>query len=168
MSSRLEILEASLQKKQKLYDDAISDIFDDVKRANGQPLNDKKNGRATLNRWERKNNAIRNKQAEIEKTERAIQKEKKIIANMENTEYPEPIKKLIDAGELIVWRKFPNYFFVNGIEKARISIVQKGRHKGKIAHSYINELVGEDRKKFASIFNNLQKDLAMEKSNATN
>ena len=53
MSRRLEILKASLAKKQTLFDQRLQQHFDTVKEANGQPLNDKRNGRVTLNKWDK-------------------------------------------------------------------------------------------------------------------
>ena len=55
MSNRLEILKNSLEKKEQQLEKRFDDHFADVKRANGQPLNDKRNGQATMNRWERQN-----------------------------------------------------------------------------------------------------------------
>ena len=73
MTKRLEVLKASLVKKEAELDRRMQAHFDTVKEANGQPLNDKRNGQATLNKWEKQNDAIRNQQAEIEKTKRAIE-----------------------------------------------------------------------------------------------
>ena len=71
MSNRLEILKNSLLKKEQQLEKRLDNHFADVKRANGQPLNDKRNGQATMNRWERQNEAIRNLKESIEKTKRA-------------------------------------------------------------------------------------------------
>ena len=46
MSNRLEILKGSLAKKEARFDSIISSHFEDVKSANGQPLNDKPSHRA--------------------------------------------------------------------------------------------------------------------------
>lgn len=48
--TRLEILKNSLAKKQAAFDAAFTEHTDDVKSANGQPLNDKRNGAATFKR----------------------------------------------------------------------------------------------------------------------
>ena len=53
MTKRLDILKNSLAKKEKEFDAKLQNHFDTVKLANGQPLNDKRNGRATINLWER-------------------------------------------------------------------------------------------------------------------
>ncbi|MGN6746881.1 hypothetical protein, partial [Neisseria sp. P0024.S002] len=58
-SRRMEILQQSLAKKQAAFDKRLQNHFDDVLSANGQPLNDKRNGQATLNRWERQNDGLR-------------------------------------------------------------------------------------------------------------
>ena len=47
MTKRLDILKASLEKKEAAMDAKISEHFATVKEANGQPLNDKRNGAAT-------------------------------------------------------------------------------------------------------------------------
>ena len=59
MSKRLEILKQSLAKKEQQLNAKIDQHFATVKQANGQPLNDKRNGQATLNKWQRQNEAIR-------------------------------------------------------------------------------------------------------------
>ena len=73
-SRRMEILQQSLVKKQAAFDKRLQNHFDDVLSANGQPLNDKRNGQATLNRWERQNDGLRSADKEIEKTQRAIER----------------------------------------------------------------------------------------------
>ena len=47
-SKRLEILQNSLQKKEAILEQKFDNHFSDVKSGNGQPMNDKRNGRATL------------------------------------------------------------------------------------------------------------------------
>lgn len=44
--SRLKILKSSLKKKEDKLDKKINEHFGDVASANGQPLNDKRNGPA--------------------------------------------------------------------------------------------------------------------------
>lgn len=51
--SRLDILKASLEKKQAKFNRKLNEYFSDVKSANGQPLNDKRNGYSTMKRWDR-------------------------------------------------------------------------------------------------------------------
>ena len=49
-TKRLEILENSLAKKEAELVQRINTHYDDVMSANGQPLNDKRNGRVTMDR----------------------------------------------------------------------------------------------------------------------
>lgn len=52
-TNRLTILEDSLVKKEAEFQRRLDAHFADVKRGNGQPMNDKRNGQATLNRWDK-------------------------------------------------------------------------------------------------------------------
>lgn len=156
MSKRLEILQQSLLKKEKKFDDRLQEHFDTVKQSNGQPLNDKRNGAATTIRWDRQNDALRTMNKEIEKTKNAIEREEGKINGCEyiKTLLPEPICKLIDSGELIQWRKHPNIFFVPGVDKARIGWDLK---KKFLYHNYVGSITDRDaHKKFADIFNSLK------------
>ena len=81
--SRLYILKASLQKKQAKFNEKLNEHFTDVKSTNGQPLNDKRNGAATMNRWNRQNDVLSNIKKEIEKTEHAIEREESKIRALE-------------------------------------------------------------------------------------
>lgn len=65
--SRLDILKASLEKKQAKFNRKLNEYFSDVKSANGQPLNDKRNGYSTMKRWDRQNDTLSKIQKEIEK-----------------------------------------------------------------------------------------------------
>lgn len=160
MSARLKILEGSLEKKKAKLDAAFSNHFADVKRANGQPLNDKRNGQATLDRWKRQSNALRNKEAEIEKTERAIENEKSKIASCDIalSKMPKEIVDLVASGTLIQWRKHPNTFFVDGVDKARIQY--KG---GKLIHKFVRSIEGDGQyAKFRDVYNGLNQSLKAE------
>ena len=53
MSKRMQILEQSLEKKNAKLNAKFDEHFSTVALANGQPLNDKRNGAATLAKWER-------------------------------------------------------------------------------------------------------------------
>jgi hypothetical protein len=152
---RLEVLTNSLEKKEKQLDAKISDHFSTVREANGQPLNDKRNGQATLNKWERQSDSIRNQIESIEKTKRAIEIEEGKIAGVEraNTSMPPEILVLVESGELEQWRKFPNTFFVPGVDKARIVWDSK---KKVIAHKHLSAITEqEQRSKFAKLYNAL-------------
>lgn len=157
-SKRLEILENSLQKKKERFDLAIDAHFAEVRKANGQPLNDKKNGYKTIKKWEKQNERLQELQKDIEKTEFAIDREKTILKRVENTSYPDCIQSLIDAGILTVWRKYPHTFFVDGVQKARISY-----KKGKLTASYFNNLEKEHFEKFKNVFNELKEQLTTSK-----
>lgn len=131
----------------------LQDHFDTVRAANGQPLNDKRNGAATLRKWDRQNEALRRQKESIQKTEAAIEREKgKII----DTEYvrgmlPDEIVALIADGTLKQWRKHPHILFVDGVEKARM--IWKD---GKLYHKYAGSIpTKEQHRKFAAIYNDL-------------
>jgi hypothetical protein len=159
MTNKLEVLENSLKKKEKKLNERFKSYFDDVKSANGQPLNDKRNGYATMRRWDKKEDAIRNQKAEIEKTKNAIHKEKwKIDAvNYANEEEnPKEILKLVDEGILTQWRRFPNRFFVNGVDRGRIIWDVK---KQKLLCAYISEIPDEQYAKFRDVFRKLKEDI---------
>jgi hypothetical protein len=153
--SRLEILKASLEKKKSEFDTRLADHFASVAEANGQPLNDKRNGAATLKRWEKQNDALRNKKKSIEKTEAAIEREESKIAsvNYANDFIPPQILELVQQGVLTQWRKHPTTFFVVGVDKARIVWDED---KKVVAHRYAREVTDpEMRKKFAAVYNGL-------------
>ena len=144
-SKRLEILKSSLIKKEAELDRRFKVHFASVKEANGQPLNDKRNGAATMKRWEKQNESIRNQKASIEKTKRAIEIEEGKIRGTKHAydKLPKPIADLVDSGKLVQWRKHPNMFFVKGVEKARIVWRPKD---GIVAHRYLGEV--KDKEKF--------------------
>ena len=155
MSKKLEILQQSLTKKQSAFDDKLNTHFEIVKEANGQPLNDKRNGRATLAKWERQNDSLRNLKEGIETTKKAIEREEDKIANVENANsfIPCEILALVESGELVQWRKHPTTFFVAGVEKARIVWDEKRK---VLAHKYVKEVTDKEQySKFAKIFNSL-------------
>lgn len=159
MTKRLEILKKSLAKKEAELQRRFDVHFATVKQANGQPLNDKRNGQATLNKWEKQNSAIRNQQEEIEKTKQAIDFEEGKIAgvNHVNTFIPAEILALVGSGELVQWRKHPHTFFVKGVDKARIVWLPKAK---KVGHKYSATLTDkEQRSRFVKIYNDLFKQL---------
>ena len=156
---RLEILENSLIKKNAVLNDKFETHFASVKQANGQPLNDKRNGRATLDKWDRQNEAIRNQKESIAKTERAIEKEKGKIIDVEGAKetFPNIILEMLESGQLIQWRKHPNTFFIKGVDKARIVWDTK---KKIIFTRYRNSITEQEIWKiFASTFNTILKIL---------
>ena len=155
MSKKLEILKNSLVKKEQILDEKFSNHFATVRQANGQPLNDKRNGQATLNKWERQNDSIRTQKASIEKTKRAIEIEEGKIFEVEhvNTFIPAEILHHVENGKLNQWRKHPNTFFVPGVDKARIVWDNK---KKVVAHRYVRLITEqEQRSKFVKLYNSL-------------
>ncbi len=158
-TKRLIILENSLEKKKKQFNDKLQNHIDTVKQANGQPLNDKRNGQATLNKWERQNDSLRNLQESIAKTENAIEFEKGKIIECESVKnsLPDAILEMMVNGTLIQWRKHPNTFFVNGVDKARIVWDNK---KKVVAHKYSKQITDKDQwKLFAKTYNELFKSV---------
>ncbi len=158
-TKKLKILKASLIKKKTILDQRFKTHFATVKQANGQPLNDKRNGQATLNKWNRQSDAIRNQKESIEKTKRAIEKEESKIIGTEAAKkgLPSIILEMLETKQLIQWRKHPNTFFVKGVEKARIVFDPKKRI---IFTRYKNSIT--DRgvwKLFAAAFNTILKQL---------
>ena len=152
-SKKLEILKASLVKKQELYSKKQDAHIRDVLSANGQPLNDKRNGRATLNKWDKQCESLNKSVAEIEKTQLAIENEERKIEAVKGAkdQFPQEILDLLDSGELTQWRKYPNMFFVSGVEKARIIWDFK---KKNVSYKYLSSLTdAEQRKKFAQVYN---------------
>lgn len=155
MSKRLEILKASLVKKETLLNEKFDQHFKTVKQANGQPLNDKRNGQATLNKWERQNEALRTLQAGIERTKQAIELEENTIKGVEKTKdlLPKEIQDLIESGELIQWRKYPNICFVKDVAKARIIWDKK---KKVVAYKFYSSITDDEQKRvFRFTYNKL-------------
>lgn len=161
MTRRLEILEASLVKKQAKFNSYMEAHWTDVKSANGQPLNDKgAKGLATMRRWEKQNETLLNIDKEIEKTKNAIERERNKIENCNDVleTLPGPILTLLANGTLIQWRKHPHVFFVSGVEKARIFWDENTR---KVSHKYVKEIKNKDEyATFRDVFNNLLGELA--------
>lgn len=146
--SRIEILEASLVKKEALLDAAFEAHFADVKSANGQPLNDKRNGSGTLRRWEKQDDALRTKLSSIEKTKAAIERGRAAIARVENVVFPPCVQELIAEGILTVWRKYPRFVFVKGAGKARIKF-----ENGKLFASHYETLPADEYAIFKDVCN---------------
>ncbi len=158
-TKRLERLKNSLTKKETLFTVKLQGHFDTVKLANGQPLNDKRNGQATLNVWERQNNSLRTINQSIDKTKRAIEIEenKNTYTQDIKNKLPTEIVELIDNETLIQWRKFPNTFFVKGVEKARIHWDLK---TNILTHKFVKEIKDKEQYSFfAKTFNSLKASL---------
>lgn len=159
MTKRLEILEASLAKKKELFSTKLEAHMDTVKQANGQPLNDKRNGHATLKKWDKQNDSLRSLDQSIERTERAIEREHGKIADVDaaKSDLPAEILTLVESGDLVQWRKHPYTFFVKGVDKARIVWDTKRK---VVAHKYTGAITDKDQwRTFARTFNELGKAL---------
>lgn len=158
MGNRLEILEYSLIKKEEQLDKKFEQHFADVKSANGQPLNDKRNGQSTLNRWEKQNNAIRNLKESIQKTKEAIEREQFKVEGCEEVKnkLPKELTTLLEEGKITQWRKFPNRFFVVGVERARLVWDEERKI---VIHQYVNEIPHKTGQFeiFKEIFNHLNR-----------
>lgn len=139
--TRLETLEQSLLKKQAEFDQRLDSHFSDVRSANGQPLNDKRNGASTMKRWDRQNDSLRKLNESIEKTKAAIEREKSIIKHSLTVDVPLCLRGFVDSGQVTQWRKHPRFFFVTGVETARIVLLDDG----KIAHRYVKEISNKEQ-----------------------
>ncbi len=82
--TRLEIAQRALSKKQAQLDNAFNVHFNHVKQANGQPMNDKKNGLAWVSRMESTNDAIRSLQGEVARLTERVKILKRHELNKEN------------------------------------------------------------------------------------
>ena len=152
MSRRLEILKTSLAKKQTLFDQRLQEHFDTVKEANGQPLNDKRNGRTTLNKWDKQSDALRNLEISIQRTKDAIEREEMNSALAESVHIPDFMQKAIEEGLIIQWRKHPRFFFVTGVKHGRIVLNEE---IGTIGYRYLNKISKEEYPTFRDVFNKL-------------
>ena len=159
MTKRLDILKKSLEKKEAALQLLFDTHFATIKQANGQPLNDKANGAATLAKWERQNTAIRRQQAEVEKTQAAIESEegKMCEAAWYYNRMPKVLTRLIDDGMLVQWYKHPHILFVKGVYKARIVYDMETR---EVAYRYLKEVT--DRVQYAifrDVYNGIRREL---------
>ena len=152
MSRRLEILKGSLTKKEALFDVKLQQHFDTVAQANGQPLNDKRNGRSTLNKWDKQSDSLRTLDDSIKKTKEAIEREEFKIFLAESVSLPDYIQSAINEGLITQWRKFPRFFFVTGVSGGRIVLDEK---TGLIAHRYLSKVPKDEYPTFRDVFNKL-------------
>ncbi|WP_288446511.1 hypothetical protein [uncultured Chryseobacterium sp.] len=161
-SNRLQVLENSLVKKEAELQRRFDNHFNTWKQTNGQPMNDKANGGAFFRKVEKQNDAIRNMKASIEKTKNAIEKEKSKIANVEAQSIPVELQNLINEGKITQWRKFPNRFFVVGVEKARLVWMEKEKY---VTYQYLKEIPNQEQYAiFRDIFNDLNRTLNKKQS----
>lgn len=153
-ATRLEILKGSLVKKQQRVDAAFDRHFADVKSANGQPLNDKRNGRATTDRWDAQSDAIRSRLQDVQKTERAIEREQEKVDNVQEAseQLPQYVVDMVSSGELTQWRAHPNTFFVPGVDKGRIVV---DLETGAIGVRYLSDVSKDEYPLFRDVVNRL-------------
>jgi len=159
MGTKLDRLKASLVKKQQAFDDKLAEHMDSVAQANGQPLNDKRGGAATISRWDKQSDALRALEEGIAKTKAAMEDEKGTLALIAGTNATLPVEilELVESGELTQWRKYPHIFFVDGVDKARIIWDRKNK---RVAHKYVNSITDQaQRTKFVRIYNQLYVEL---------
>jgi hypothetical protein len=158
MSKRLEILKASLIKKEAELAKRISENMATVRETNGQPLivkMGKQSVRSHVARVERQNNAIRTLTESIEVTKRAIEVEGNKMASVAACELPDALTQAVKDGLITQWRRFPNTFFVVGVEKGRI--VWKDR---ELWHRYGNEIPTiEQRRLFNQVYSTLRESI---------
>ncbi|MGG5160426.1 hypothetical protein ACLO63_16925 [Citrobacter portucalensis] len=154
MSKRLNILKASLAKKETRFNEQLKHHFDTVAQANGQPLNDKRNGRSTLNKWDKQSDALRALQESIQRTKDAIEREETKIANVSLVSLPTYIQQAIEDGLITQWRKHPRFFFVVGVSGGRIVLDEK---TGTIGHRYLSKVKKDEYPIFRDVFNNLNR-----------
>jgi len=156
VSGRLVVLQQSLAKKEAAFDAKLTNHYSSVKATNGQPLNDKRNGAATMRRFESQNDSMRTAMEGIERTKNAIERESSKIASIELVAdtLPQPIKDRLADGTLQQWRKHPTTFFVVGVDKARIVVLDDGK---AVAHRYVSSITDADqRRTFARTFNDIR------------
>jgi len=73
-----------------------------------------------------------------------------------NERLPKILLDAVESGELTQWRKYPNRFFVSGVDSARLIWDFK---KQRLMFSHANELAGDDRIKFLSTAKRLANEL---------
>ncbi|AXF76088.1 hypothetical protein LU604_10725 [Erwinia tracheiphila] len=154
MSKRLEILKASLVKKEARFDERLQNHFETVAQANGQPLNDKRNGRSTLNKWDKQSDGLRSLQDGIQRTKDAIEREENKITLASTVDLLLYIQQAIDEGIISQWRKFPRFFFVTGVKHGRIVLDE---NTGIISHRYLSKVSKEEYPVFRDVFNKINK-----------
>jgi hypothetical protein len=162
-TKKLEILKKSLVKKEKLFEEKLQCHFETVAQANGQPLNDKRNGRATIKKWDRQNDSLHNLKESIKKTENAIEREEGRIyaGDACYATMPKIMTDMIDNGTLTQWRRHPNTMFVKGVDKARIIWDEK---KQTIFYKYAANI--PDQTQFAifkQVFNDLHAGISQKR-----
>jgi len=165
MSSRVEILRASLAKKEKKLDALFATYFAAVKAAHGQPLNDKRGGVAVMASWDKLNDRIRAQKKSIKRTRAAIDRaeDKESGIAIAYRSFPKCLQKLVDDGKVWQWGRHPTTVFVTGVEavygRPRPRIVWTGED---VAHRYATETPDEQYPLFRDTYNGLRAAIAEE------
>ena len=160
--SRLDILKASLEKKEKAFNEKLSIHMDDVRGAQGEPMAGHRGGEKVLRRWEKQESSLRTLDESIQKTKRAIEREEYKINRVEQSkdDVPQIFFDLVEQGVLNQWRKHPNVFFVVGVDKARIGYDKK---TGKAYNKFYRDIECDEQKQrfkdaWSVVFNKLNKE----------
>ena len=152
-TTRTDVLKASLEKKEAKLNDLFENQFSHWKQTNGQPMNDKRSGASHFKKSDKNDDAIRNQLAEIEKTKKAIEKE---AVKVEQSKFvknslPPSIVELLDSGKITQWRKFPDTFFVKGVDKGRFQYKD-----GVLSNRYYRDIPTQEQKAiFKDLYNTL-------------
>lgn len=82
-----------------------------------------------------------------------IDRERRKIARVDEYEVPNILHKFLEDGTITQWRRHPRFFFVAGVEKARI-VVQEN---GLLAARYVKDISSSEQYAiFRSVFNALK------------
>lgn len=79
--------------------------------------------------------------------------ERKLVERCaESVDLPSYISNAIKDGMITQWRKFPRFFFVNGVSGGRIVLDEK---TGSIAHRHLSKVPKDEYPIFRDVFNEL-------------
>lgn len=162
--TRTDVLKASLERKEAKLNDLFENQFSHWKKTNGQPMNDKRNGASHFKKSDKNDDAIRSQLAEIEKTKKAIEKEAVKVEQSERVKnsLPSSIVELLDSGKITQWRKFPDTFFVKGVDKGRFQYKD-----GVLSNRYYRDIPTQEQKAiFKDLYNSLNGKIEQSKTEA--
>jgi hypothetical protein len=150
-----------LARKEDELNRRFDNQFEHQRKTNGQPMNDKRNGRAWFNKKDKLDQAIGKQMEEIEKSKAYIKRLEERVAFLEKweKELPAPLLEATLAGRLNQWKRHPRMFFVEGVEKARI--VWNSDTK-TIGATYVKQIPSKEQYAiFRDTFNGLRKELGL-------
>lgn len=155
MTKRLEILKNSLIKKETSFNEKLDVHFSDVKQGQGEPMRGHRRGNQILARWEKQDDQLRKLDADVEITKNAIEREESKIGYCERTlkEMPDFMGEAVENGKIKQWRKYPNMFFVSGVDKARIIY---NIEKNQLSNKFTENLTAEEKEIFESVYRELK------------